>query len=242
MTMVRYNEIAPGMRAAHYVSRVDMHSRYCMTAAATALLALGLAGCTAGDDQDMPARSPVDSAGVATTADTAGAKNRNTRDDSVPADEREAAPGAVMGAEWTAADTEQERTVTGAALLRAMRTARHDGFDRIVLDFGGDDVPAYRISYIDSPVRQCGSGNEVPMAGEGWLSITVQPANAHTEQGEPTIRERERAPALPVLLELKLICDFEAVVEVVAGVAAAERYRSFVLASPNRLVIDIMHP
>lgn len=210
--------------------------------AAVVMIAFALvAGCAAGEDQEPAARAPADSADVATAEDSAPARIPS-QDASAPPDEREAEPNAVMGAEWTAADTDEERPATGAALLRAMRTARHDGFDRVVLDFGSDEAPGYRISYIDRPVRQCGSGNEVPVAGDGWLSITVQPANAHTEQGEPTIRERERAPGLPVLLELKLICDFEAMVEVVAGVASPEQYRSFVLASPNRLVIDIMHP
>lgn len=221
-----------------------------LMATAAAFLSLGIIGCEAGDGQEGASQTTIDSAAAAPTArDTAQVTAQdsapgsdNAADGSAPADERDASPDAVMGAEWTAADTEQEGAVTGAALLRGMRTARHDGFDRIVLDFGQDAVPGYRISYIDSPVRQCGSGNEVPIAGDGWLSIMVEPANAHSEQGEATIRERERAPRLPVLLELKMICDFEAQVEVVAGVASPERYRSFLLASPNRLVVDIMHP
>lgn len=148
----------------------------------------------------------------------------------------------LVGAEWTVGDTRVDRPVTGAALLREMRTARHDDFDRVVLDFGNDEVPGYRIAYIDRPVRQCGSGHVVPLAGDAWLSIVVEPANAHTEAGEPTVRDRERRTALPSLLELKLICDFEALVEVVGGLGSPERYRAFVLENPGRLVIDIMHP
>jgi hypothetical protein len=151
-------------------------------------------------------------------------------------------PDAIAGAQWTAADTDVDRPVAGAALLREVRTARHEGFDRIVLEFGDDEVPGYRVAYIDRPVRQCGSGDAVPLAGAAWLSVVVEPANAHTEAGEPTVRERERAPRLPALLEMKVVCDFEAVVEVVAGVAAPERYRTFVLTGPSRLVVDIMHP
>ena len=159
----------------------------------------------------------------------------------VPDDEREPEPDGVMGAAWTAEETSVERPMAGAAVLRDVRIAEHPGFDRIVLDFGGDSVPGYRIGYIDRPVRQCGSGDVVPLAGDGWLSITVQPANAHTEAGEPTVRERERTPRLPAVLELKLICDFEAMVEVVAGVSSPGRYRVFELTEPGRLVIDISH-
>ena len=124
-------------------------------------------------------------------------------------------------------------------VARQLRTAGHEGHDRIVLDFGDDVVPGYRIRYIDHPVRQCGSGDAVEMAGEGWLSILVQPANAHTEAGVATVTPRHREPKLPVLRELRIVCDFEAVVEVVAGVASPERYRVFVLEEPNRLVVDI---
>jgi hypothetical protein len=158
------------------------------------------------------------------------------------ADEQQPDPRPVAGAGWTAGDTRIDREITGAALLREMRTARHPDFDRIVLDFGADAVPPYRISYIDRPVRQCGSGDTVPFAGDAWLSIVAEPANAHTEQGAPTVTPRERAPGLPSLLEVKLICDFEAVVEIVAGVRSPEQYRAFVLRSPNRLVVDIRHP
>ncbi|HSK21089.1 MAG TPA: hypothetical protein VK912_18170 [Longimicrobiales bacterium] len=158
-----------------------------------------------------------------------------------PEDERVPEPSGVMGAAWTAAETNVERPIAGAAVLRDVRTAEHTDFDRIVLDFGADSVPGYRVSYVDRPVRQCGSGDVVPLAGDGWLSITVQPANAHTEAGEPTVRERERTPRLPAVLELKLICDFEAVVEVVAGVSSPGRYRVFELMEPGRLVIDITH-
>ena len=62
------------------------------------------------------------------------------------ADEQQSDPRAVAGAGWTAGDTRVDRPITGAALLREMRTARHRDFDRIVLDFGADAVPPYRIS------------------------------------------------------------------------------------------------
>lgn len=205
-------------------------------------LVLGLlAGCAADTEPDAAAGDTLPDAERQDAA-SAASPDVQSPDGADRVIEREDSPAEVAGAEWTAGDTNEERQVAGAALLHEMRTARHEDFDRIVLDFGADQVPAYRISYIDRPVRQCGSGNVVPIAGDGWLSITVEPANAHTEAGEPTVRQRERTPALPVLLELELICDFEAMVEVVAGVASPERYRAFVLPSPNRLVIDIRHP
>jgi hypothetical protein len=202
--------------------------------AAVILAACMSTGCVA---DSAPGGGDRGAAPVVDTADTDPAPARGR-----PGDERQDEPGAVAGADWTAADTNVEHPRAGAALLRDVRTARHEGFDRMVLDFGDDDVPGYRVSYIDRPVRQCGSGDVVPLEGDAWLSVAAQPANAHTEEGQPTIHSRERTPRLPALIVLKMVCDFEAIVEIVAGVASPERYRVFVLSSPNRLVIDIAHP
>jgi len=46
---------------------------------------------------------------------------------------------------------------------------------------------------------------------------------------------------LPVLSELELTCDFEAVVTWVLGVESPNRYRIRELNGPPRLVIDIKH-
>jgi hypothetical protein len=146
-----------------------------------------------------------------------------------------------VGGGWTVRDTRVSAAVTGVATLLAVRTARHPDFDRMVFEFAGAEVPSYRLQYIDRPVRQCGSGEVVPLAGDAWLSIQLEPAQAHTEEGAATVTERSRSPRLPNLLELKLICDFEAVVEWVAAVDSPEAYRAVALASPARLVVDIRH-
>ena len=145
------------------------------------------------------------------------------------------------GGSWTARDTGVRNPAAGVTTLRAVRTAAHSDFDRIVFEFDAAQVPSYRLEYIDRPVRQCGSGEVVPLAGEAWLSIQFEPANAHTEQGQPTVTERSRSPRLPNLLELKLICDFEAIVEWVAAVRSPEPYRVSVIRSPTRLIVDLRH-
>ncbi|MGH7464300.1 MAG: hypothetical protein ACREK1_03935, partial [Longimicrobiales bacterium] len=95
------------------------------------LLVTGI-GCTA-DTSDDAATPPAAAADPepAARVDAAQRGAPPARDD-----ESDPAPAAVAGAAWTAGDTHAERTVRGAALLRELRTARHEGFDRIVLDFG----------------------------------------------------------------------------------------------------------
>jgi len=203
------------------------------------LLISGVAGCGAGTSGGDAGESGVaersDSVATPDPSDTAAG---DAEVGGMPPDHL---AGVVAGSEWTAGETSAERPTDGAALLRSIRTARHEGFDRIVLDFAGDAVPGYHVAQIDRPVRQCGSGDVVEMAAEGWLSITVPPAHAHTEDGVATATPRNRELELPALRELRVVCDFEGMVEVVAGVAAPERYRVFVLEEPNRLVVDIRH-
>jgi hypothetical protein len=127
------------------------------------------------------------------------------------------------------------------AVLAAVRSAEHDGFDRVVFEFRGKRLPGYHVEYIDRPVRQCGSGNPTPIAGDGWLEIRLEPAYAHDELGKPTVHDREQSLDLPVVREAELTCDFEAVVTWVVGVTSPNRYRVMELTEPARLVVDIRH-
>jgi hypothetical protein len=82
----------------------------------------------------------------------------------------------------------------------------------------------------------------VRLAGDAWLSIRLEPARAHDDAGEVTVAERALRPQLPNVLELRLICDYEAHLEWVVGVRSPQPYRVLRLREPNRLVIDIRHP
>lgn len=144
--------------------------------------------------------------------------------------------------EWTAGIVSRPAPqMQGAATMTRVRAARHEDYDRAVFEFEGDSVPGYHIEYIDRPVRKCGSGDVVELMGDGWLEIRMQPARAHTEAGEATITERARLYDLPVLKEMELTCDFEAVTTWVLGVSSPNRYRVMELSSPARLVVDIRH-
>ena len=157
----------------------------------------------------------------------------------VPADEgRELRDTAFEG---TAGLTEKKNAGGQLAVMTAVRTGQHPNFDRIVFEFAGDSLPGYRIEYVDKPVRQCGSGEVVPLAGDAWLEIRFEPANAHSEDGKPTVGNRALSPNQKIVREMKLTCDFEAQVEWVAGVSSPNRYRVLELKNPTRLVVDIRH-
>lgn len=128
----------------------------------------------------------------------------------------------------------------GVVVLRDVRAAGQGGFDRVVFEFEGSDVPGYRIGYVEQAI-QCGSGDAVELDGTAWLQVQLTPAQAHTEAGEPTVRERERRLDLPVLRELESTCDFEADVTWVLGLASRKVFRVQEFASPARLVVDLEH-
>lgn len=152
-------------------------------------------------------------------------------------------PGETETAEFngTIGFSEKKRSGIQPALLRAVRTGRHESFDRVVFEFEGNAIPGYQIEYVDKPVRNCGEGAVVPISGDGFLMIRLQPSNAHTDAGQPSVQNRQQSPNLPVLKELKLICDFEADVQWILGLGSPNRYRVMELTNPSRLVVDIAH-
>jgi hypothetical protein len=117
------------------------------------------------------------------------------------------------------------------------------GYDRVVFEFTGDSVPGYSIQYTTAPVRSCGSGDPVPVAGTQRLVVRFEPARAHDEQGNAAPIARQLAPRLPAVAvqEMKLVCDFEGQVEWVLGLATRAPYRVSELAGPARLVLDVRH-
>ena len=189
-----------------------------------------------GKDESANRSSSNNASAQAAASDAAG--NSNAQGNS----NRTGEPGDSSPDEFEGSDGSVVRTGfdVAPALLREIRTAGQNGFDRIVFEFEGNDVPNYNIRYTNKPVSQCGSGEAVTVAGNGRMEVLFHSANAHTEAGQPTIK-RERSLNQPVLKELEITCDFEAEVAVVLGVSAPNRYRVLNLYNPTRVVIDIKH-
>lgn len=147
-------------------------------------------------------------------------------------------PTAALG-EWTSGIVDQPRPRVLMTTLTSVRVARHPGFDRVVLEFPGDELPGYHVEYLDRPVRACGSGETVNVDGDAWLSIRLTPSQAHDESGRATLRGRSIRPSAANLLELRMICDFEGQVEWVFGVRSPTPYRVLELTQPARIVVDV---
>ncbi|HEX5753395.1 MAG TPA: hypothetical protein VFZ09_44770 [Archangium sp.] len=184
-----------------------------------------------------PAAQPPDAGpGMDTDAGTSAGTPPGT----TPPGSQAAQPEDPKNREWTAGLVDVKRSGFAPITLREVRTARNEGFDRLVLQFDGDQLPGYHIEYVDKPVIKCGSGDPTEIAGQGWLQVRVQPAQAH-EGTTVTVAERERKPGLPIIQELELTCDFEGEVTWVLGMKHPNKYRVMELREPTRLVVDVQY-
>jgi len=141
----------------------------------------------------------------------------------------------------TLAATRRSRPGPPTARLRSLRVTAEAGFDRVVFEFADSVLPGYQIEYPEEPIRRCGSGDEVLLAGPGRLLVRLEPAQAHDERGNSTVPHREWAPQLAVVQEMKLVCDFEGQVEWAIGLAARRRFRVIETAPAAHLTVDVRH-
>ena len=124
-----------------------------------------------------------------------------------------------------------------APTLTDVRAGGHTGFDRVVFEFRGA-VPTHRVGYVDQLVQD-GSGRPVAVAGAADLEVVFQGANAHRQDGSPTISPRRFSTGLPAVKEVAQIGDFEAVVTYGIGVDRKRPIKVSTLSNPSRLVIDV---
>jgi hypothetical protein len=152
---------------------------------------------------------------------------------------RQSADAAFFGTTAPLVRLSAARAGVPAALLRSVTAAAAVGYDRVVFELASDTLPGYRVQYAAGPVRSCGSGDVVSVAGTARLVVHLEPARAHDDQGNPLPRERDLMLGLASVQQAKLVCDFEGQVEWVLGVATTAPYRVTELMGPARLLVDV---
>lgn len=184
--------------------------------AVTAALALALGGC--GDD-DRTERSTATPASGTTTS----------------------APPAIGGP--SSDPVVVKATNREVALLSDVRAARQPGFDRVVFQFRGQDTPGYDVRYVERPVTQDGSGDEIEVAGEHVIQVRMEnalDADLEQESASATYEGPNRiTPRLPVVTELVRTGGFEGVLTWAIGTGARAGFVVSTLQDPPRLVVDV---
>jgi hypothetical protein len=127
------------------------------------------------------------------------------------------------------------------AHLVAVRAARQDGFDRVVFEFS-EQVPGYKVAWTPKPLMAT-SGKEVTLAGTAALVVRMEQASGFDlDKGKPTYTGAKTVQPLGTehVQELAQVEDFEAVLSWGLGAKAEVPFRVSTLASPPRLVIDLL--
>lgn len=149
-------------------------------------------------------------------------------------------PAGPFGTEEVATEGFPLAPAGDTALLTDVRVASHDGFDRIVLAFRGG-TPGYRVAYVDPPITQDGSGEEVAVAGEAFLELHLTPASGwDAVEGAPTYTGPDRVTGpTTTVTEVVATGDFEANLSWVVGLDTRAPFSVTLLADPVRLVVDV---
>jgi len=125
------------------------------------------------------------------------------------------------------------------SVLTDVRLGSHEGFERVVFQFGKlDVVPGYKVEHASGPFTQDASGADVAVSGGGHIAVRLSAA-AHNEAGQTTYVGPKRIPGRGSVTEVVMLGDFEGVVSWVIGTTADRPFRVFSLQNPARVVIDI---
>lgn len=215
------------------------------TAIAAVLAASLLGGCQAAEQAGTEAgteESEISTTGTAPTPTV-------TAPAPVPADESQPTPSVAELAGPGVPEDATPKSGTGTAtaevpaVIDGIRTARHETFDRVVIDFAPGPLPGYDVAWVPDgdPFRQPGSGKPVLLKGDRVLEVTLR----HAVNRDPAVVR----PDLPAVSEIKTFSNFEGVASIGIGVSTTQGtaeetgFRVDIIEDgPPRLIIDIAHP
>jgi hypothetical protein len=191
-----------------------------------------LAGC--GGDDPGEASSSGSVASVSSSAAEAASES-----EPVTTDEGTNAPPFPADPEPDTAEASPGAQVT----VSDVRIGRHDGFDRVVLEVGGEGQPGWDVRYVDQASSQ-GSGAAVEVDGEAVLQVTVTGVGYPYATGveEVPAGERVTAAGTGAVTELVFDATFEGTSVAFVGTTGRTPFRVYLLEAPTRVVLEVAHP
>lgn len=122
-----------------------------------------------------------------------------------------------------------------------VRTGRHDGFDRVVLQLAGDGTIGWRVAYTDDP-RYQGSGHPVDVAGGTTLQVMLDGVGYPGDTGVDPYDGPDRLAGPGTAVQEVVVGNvFEGQHGAFLGVREPLPYRVFRLSDPARVVLDVQH-
>jgi hypothetical protein len=125
-----------------------------------------------------------------------------------------------------------------SAKLGAIRVARHPGYDRVVFQFEGAEVPGYRIEYVREITLGETDDQYLTLQGGALVQATFQgSATEDYRPGTQTVPDR-LTPGLAQVRQIGLAEDWEGVVRLGIGLDHRAGFRVLELHDPPRVVVD----
>jgi hypothetical protein len=129
------------------------------------------------------------------------------------------------------------QTAPPLALIDAVRTGTHTGYDRITFEFKNGRTGSITITpQANTKFVRDAKGDTVTLAGTSGLLIKITGADNHTAfSGSTDIKTAN----YPGILEVREVGDNEGTVQWGVGLSSSACYHATILTSPTRLVIDL---
>lgn len=193
-----------------------------------------LAGCGGGTGTEAGSSAALTPEVSSETARTEAASEGETAED-----------GASDAPSFSGDDGADVADASGDARVTVsdIRVGRHDGFDRVVLEVGGEGRPGWDVRYVDEASSQ-GSGDPVGVAGDAVLQLTLTGAGYPYDTGveEFPMADRVSAPDTGVVTEVAFDGTYEGTSVAFVGVQTRAPFRVYLLEGPTRLVLEVAHP
>ena len=191
------------------------------------LIPLVLGACGDDDDDDQ-----VSETTTSTTVD-------DTTTSSTADDETTTTSTSTATTVFDGATTPTSIAGDGSGLLTEVRVGAEGDLERVVFEFR-DELPGAMVEYVDPPITQDASGEEIAVAGSAFLQVVMMPATGYDfEADAESYTGPDRVTGdTTVVQEVVRTGDFEGYLTWVIGLDREVPFRVLTL-DDGRLVVEL---